>query len=67
MPVTSFRLRANSQEREIEADDQAPLLDLLRNACNLKGTRFGCGTGECGACEAALLARAVPGRPVRLL
>lgn len=60
MPVTSFRLNVNGQERAIEADDQAPLLDLLRNACNLKGTRFGCGTGACGACHVLVDGASVP-------
>lgn len=60
MPVTSFRLQVNGQERAVEADDQAPLLDLLRNACGLKGTRFGCGTGECGACHVLVDGASVP-------
>ncbi|MCE3271572.1 MAG: (2Fe-2S)-binding protein [Ramlibacter sp.] len=60
MPVTSFRLNVNGQERAVDADDQAPLLDLLRNACNLKGTRFGCGTGECGACHVLVDGASVP-------
>ena len=35
----------------VEAPAQAtPLLDLLRNELGLKGTRFGCGTEQCGAC-----------------
>ena len=29
---------------------ETPLLYLLRNDLGLKGTRFGCGTGDCGAC-----------------
>lgn len=60
MTVTSFRLRVNGEERAVEADDHAPLLDLLRNTCNLKGTRFGCGTGECGACHVLVDGASVP-------
>ena len=51
METTRFRLRINGSEREVEADDNLPLLDVLREACGLKGTRFGCGVGECGACH----------------
>lgn len=51
METTRFRLRINGGEREVEADDNMPLLDVLREACGLKGSRFGCGAGECGACH----------------
>jgi nicotinate dehydrogenase subunit A len=60
MGTTSLRLHVNGGERTVEADDQAPLLDLLRNACGLKGTRFGCGTGECGACHVLVDGASVP-------
>jgi nicotinate dehydrogenase subunit A len=49
--TTRFRLRINGSEREVGADENVPLLDVLREACGLKGTRFGCGVGECGACH----------------
>lgn len=51
METTRFRLRIDGSEREVSADDNLPLLDVLRGACGLKGTRFGCGVGECGACH----------------
>ena len=51
METTRFRLRINGSEREVQADENLPLLDVLREACGLKGTRFGCGVGECGACH----------------
>ena len=51
METTRFRLRINGSEREVRADENLPLLDVLREACGLKGTRFGCGVGECGACH----------------
>jgi len=34
----------------INADGDTPLLWVLRDTLNLKGTKFGCGTGLCGAC-----------------
>jgi nicotinate dehydrogenase subunit A len=51
MVTTRFRLRVNGSEREVRAEENTPLLDVLREACGLKGTRFGCGVGECGACH----------------
>ncbi len=40
----------NGVAREVQADPDTPLLDILRNRLGLKGSRFGCGTGSCGAC-----------------
>jgi nicotinate dehydrogenase subunit A len=45
-----FRLIVNGQESAVEAVPDSPLLYALRNDLALKGTRFGCGTGQCGAC-----------------
>jgi isoquinoline 1-oxidoreductase alpha subunit len=36
-----------------------PLLWVLRDVLNLKGTKFGCGIGQCGACTVHLRGRAV--------
>jgi nicotinate dehydrogenase subunit A len=45
-----FHLTLNGAESAIEADPDTPLLYALRNDLQLKGTRFGCGSGQCGAC-----------------
>ena len=45
-----FRLTVNGNESELEASPDTPLLYALRNDLGLKGTRFGCGNGQCGAC-----------------
>lgn len=45
-----FRLNINGTTAEVEADPDTPLLYALRNDLGLKGTRFGCGNGQCGAC-----------------
>jgi nicotinate dehydrogenase subunit A len=43
-------LTVNGRRYEIDAEDDTPLLYVLRNHLGLKGTRFGCGVGMCGAC-----------------
>jgi len=45
-----FRLIVNGAASELEAGSDTPLLYALRNDLELKGTRFGCGSGQCGAC-----------------
>lgn len=43
-------LTVNGQAMTVEAEETAPLLDVLRNDLGLLGARFGCGSGQCGAC-----------------
>jgi nicotinate dehydrogenase subunit A len=54
-PVT---LVVNGSPAEVRADPDTPLLYLLRNDLGLKGTRFGCGEGLCGACTVLIDGRA---------
>ena len=47
----SITVGVNDGFYEIDIDDaDTPLLYVLRDYLGLKGTRFGCGTGDCGAC-----------------
>jgi nicotinate dehydrogenase subunit A len=55
-----FRFTVNGVEREVEADSDAVLLYALRNDLDLKGTRFGCGSGQCGACFVLIDGHAAP-------
>lgn len=41
----------NGRSRTVEAPQDTPLVHVLRNELGLKGTRFGCGTNQCGACH----------------
>jgi nicotinate dehydrogenase subunit A len=50
----TITLRVNQQLVESSADPETPLLYVLRNDLGLKGTRFGCGVGLCGACTVQL-------------
>ncbi len=43
-------LSVNGQTRTTEADASTPLLDVLRNHFDLKGSRYGCGLEQCGSC-----------------
>jgi isoquinoline 1-oxidoreductase alpha subunit len=43
-------LNVNGQQRTVDVDPQTPLVWVLRDELGLKGTKFGCGMGLCGAC-----------------
>jgi nicotinate dehydrogenase subunit A len=57
MPQIRFRL--NGAETSVDADPDRSLLDILRNECDLTSPHFGCGAGECGACNVIVGDRAV--------
>jgi nicotinate dehydrogenase subunit A len=49
----------NGQRREVHTEQDTALLYVLRNHLGLKGTRFGCGIGLCGACMVLVDGRAI--------
>jgi len=53
-------LNVNGTRRVVTAEDDTPLLWVLRENLKLTGTRFGCGVGQCGACTVHL-----DGRPTQ--
>jgi len=53
-------LTVNGNERSLDIERDTPLLWVLRDELGLKGTKFGCGAGLCGACTVHL-----NGQPVR--
>ena len=46
----SIALTVNNRAVTVSADAATPLLDVLRNELNLKGSRYGCGLEQCGTC-----------------
>jgi len=44
-------LKINGVSKNIDAPDDMPLLWALRDVLGLTGTKYGCGTGDCGACS----------------
>lgn len=56
MPYT---LNVNGKTSTVDVPADMPLLWVIRDVLNLKGTKFGCGIGQCGACTVNLRGRAV--------
>jgi isoquinoline 1-oxidoreductase alpha subunit len=51
-------LQVNGQTVSLKSPDDTPLLWTIRDEIGLKGTRFGCGIGMCGACTVHVNGRA---------
>ena len=55
----SISIEVNGRVRAVDAAGETPLLYALRNDLKLKGARFGCGLGVCGACTVVIEGKAV--------
>jgi isoquinoline 1-oxidoreductase alpha subunit len=55
-----MELRVNNQLHDVDVEPEMPLLWVLRDMLNLKGTKFACGIAQCGACTVHL-----DGEPIR--
>ena len=50
----AYAIEVNGQKRTVDVDGDTPLLWVLRDELDLKGSKFGCGAGLCGACTVHL-------------
>src|SRR3954469_20045173 len=48
--MPSFSFVVNGRKRTVDVDSDTPLLWILRDTLELRGTKYGCGIGVCGAC-----------------
>jgi isoquinoline 1-oxidoreductase alpha subunit len=55
----AFTIDVNHVKRTVDVDGDMPLLWVLRDELNVKGPKFGCGAGLCGACTVHLDGQAV--------
>jgi isoquinoline 1-oxidoreductase subunit alpha len=55
----AYKLNVNGQTTTVDVPGDMPLLWVIRDVLHLKGTKFGCGIGQCGACTVHLRGRAV--------
>ncbi len=60
MAARGIDLNLNGRACTVHAEENTPLLYVLRNDCDLKGTRFGCGASQCGSCHVLLDGASVP-------
>nr|WP_295923053.1 (2Fe-2S)-binding protein [uncultured Dyadobacter sp.] len=58
--MAKYSIIVNRQTHEVDAMEDMPLLWVLRDVVGLRGTKFGCGKGLCGACTVHL-----DGAPIR--
>lgn len=58
--MQKFTLTINNNKVEVSAEPDTPLLWVLRDIAGLKGTKYGCGVGLCGACTVH-----IDGNPIR--
>jgi len=58
--MASLSLNINNRTHTVDVDPQMPLLWVIRDFAGLKGTKFGCGISQCGACMVHVDGTAVP-------
>ena len=56
----TYSIVVNGETRRVDVPERMPLLWVLRDSLGLKGTKFGCGVAQCGACTVL-----IDGQPTR--
>lgn len=54
-----MKFTVNGTEREVDVEDDMPLLWVLRDELKIHGPKYGCGVAQCGACTVHLNGQAV--------
>jgi isoquinoline 1-oxidoreductase alpha subunit len=57
--MAELTLKINQKDYTVDVDPQMPLLWAIRDYVGLKGTKFGCGMAQCGACTVHLEGNAI--------
>jgi len=57
--MSTIALKVNGRSHAVDVDPTTPLLYVLSDDLALRGPKFGCGLGQCGACTVIIGARAV--------
>lgn len=57
--MSRIELKVNGRSHALDVEPDTPLLYILRNDLDLRGPRFGCGLGQCGACKVIINGAAV--------
>ena len=55
----AYTIKINGKTRTVDVEADTPLLWVLRDALDMKGTKFGCGIAQCGACTVHINGQAV--------
>src|SRR5690242_8658529 len=56
----AIQFTVNGKPMRVEVEPNTPLLWVLRDTFDMKGTKFGCGIAQCGACTIHIDGKAVP-------
>ena len=57
--MATMMLTVNGSAHTVDVDPATPLLYVLSDDLNLRGPKFGCGLGQCGACTVLAQGRAI--------
>src|SRR5947209_13175533 len=57
--MSIISLRVNGRAHAVDVDPSTPLLYVLSDDLSLRGPKFGCGLGQCGACTVIVRGRAI--------
>src|SRR5688572_2803923 len=57
--MSVVKLKVNGREHTVDVDPATPLLYVLSDDLELRGPKFGCGLGQCGACTEIVKGQAI--------